>query len=345
MRLPPPPSFAAAQALAPLNQDYVGQLGAICVHFLHWCVDMFCVYITPNVTNHYIASVSACYSSINHAKRARAMVGWLASMFGYAKPVDALTLKLFYALEKGFSSGARLSLSRPQFLALKSCPKSDVFHSLLLRFLCLSGVRPVELAFLSCSSFSLSASVPKVRTGPTKFRPNGRSVDLSPDAVRVVYDLLPFCSSQSGFLVPSSRAFRLSLQLTLRRLVSSDPSSLPLFTLYCCRHFFASCLWALGVSSAWLMAQLGHRHWATSLGYVHTEDGGVPSWRDSFVSGMIPEGWFGFVPESAKLAPPLQMPGSTARWLKVVCLGGDVDASGSPGLEEGDPDDVLDGVL
>ena len=171
-----------------------------------------------------------------------------------------------------------------------------------------------ELVSLNISSFHLVAKQPFVKTMITKYRPAGRTVDLSPLAVDFSKFVLSHVKDPVGAICPSTRTFVKSLQACMRRLLTTDPSSLPMHTLYSCRHFYASYayMWKLGVSSAWLMSQLSHKNWFTTCIYVHTVDDSVPHWRDAFVGDPSHP----FLPASASQVPVLQEPGHTSNFLR-----------------------------
>ena len=180
----------------------------------------------------------------------------------------------------------------------------------LLKLLAGTNLRPQELKNLTPSCFHLKAMQPYLKTLPTKFRPNGRSVDLSPMMVGCVTWILKQISKSSGTIVPQITTFMRQLQLTMRKLITSDPEKLPMVTLYATRHYYCTRMWSLGASSAWLMDQMSHRNWKTTCIYIHGDS--VPAWRDAF-TGELPLSLE--LPLSAESAPCLQQPDKTKAWL------------------------------
>ena len=225
-------------------------------------------------------------------------------------PCYQLTWKLITGLERLFDSGGRFLISHQEYEKLKIFPKGDGFFAACIILICSTGLRPIELTMLTAPCFHFDKQ-PFVKTVKSKFRPNGRRVDLSSEALQAVRGMMSLSLTQKGRLCPQTKAFMMNLQDCLRRLLASDPSNLPMLTLYSCRHFYASNMWRLGVSSAWLMSQMSHKSWETTKVYVHTCDGKIPKWRNAFVGDPTNT----FLPLSATLAPPLDEPGATERYL------------------------------
>ena len=260
--------------------------------------------------NHYLATVCCHYESINEAKKIRSCVSWVASIYDCPRPLNGLTIKIMYALEKTFQSGGRFHLVQEDIDRLKHPPKSDDVEAHLLQLLAGTNLRPQELKNLTSSCIHTSAIQPYIKTLPTKFRPQGRCVDLSPNMVGCVTWILRQMTKSTYTIMPQSASYTKKLQMTLRRLVTKDPDKLPMVNLYATRHFWCTKMWKLGASSAWLMDQMSHRSWRTTCMYIHEDSD--KKWRDSY-SGELPP--CADIPRSAASAPCLQEPGTTKQWL------------------------------
>ena len=345
-----PPSPAARVALSAKSPEYVINLGLAWCHFLDWASSLGAVSFSSDLVNHYIAVVSSTKSSPSHAKVFRAAVTWVAAIFGFSRPLDHLSWKLVKGLESRYQSLGKFWVSGPDVAKLKVPAVGDEFDVAVLDFLAHSGIRPAEMCHLTSSCFvneSFSAPawvvqalavscpgkptpvgsgkgklsvkgsavvVPRLHTMATKFRPGGRYVDLSPIAISLVGRILSLSRSAKGApLCPQSKSFVRGLQQVFRRYLASDPSHLPQASVYSLRRWFASRLFDLGCSSFFVMAQLGHRHWETSVVYLKTTDGLPAPWRSKF-EGSFPHP---FLPASAVLAGEVQEPERLSTSLKL----------------------------
>ena len=154
--------------------------------------------------------------------------------------------------------------------------------------------------------FSSSSKVTAIlEHNATKHRPKGRRVDLSPAMVSLVKKILKNVNNDRQPILPQSQQYVKDLQHLLRRLITVDPSKLPLVTLYSTRHYFCTNMYKLGCSSAWIMAQMAHKGWETTCLYIHID--GKPSWRDVFTGDKNNDN----IPYSAITAPLLQEPSKT----------------------------------
>ena len=305
-----PPCRAAETAIAALNVEYAAQLSSMWRQLKSWCVDNCFEFLTGPVLNEFIAVVSTSYSSLSHASRARATSSWVAAMVSASRPCDAMTWKLMKAMEKVYKSGGRFLLTEVDFGRLRSAGKADKHPARFLCLVCLTGIRPCELCLLSQANFMLVGTCPVLFIGPTKYRPAGRSIDLSPLAVSVIKDILATIGNDP--LLPNTKQALKDLKQALRRILASDPVSLPMLSLYSCRHFFCTVSYQRGASSAWLMRQMGHRNWSTTCSYIHLpNEEETPQWRDSFIGKPDDP----LLPLSAVQAPLLQHPTTTKNFL------------------------------
>ena len=207
-----------------------------------------------------------------------------------------------------------MSLSWADYCKLRDAAGSHRKPASVLRVLCSTGLRPLEVCSLTPANLHLAEPEPWLSTQPTKHRPLGRRLVLSREAKEAFLAMflffpLPGCQSQS--VLPNTQSFRASLQSALRELLSADPSCLSPFSLYSCRHFYASWSYQCGVSSAFIMRQMGHKHWATTLVYLHLPGDAQVLWRAAFTGDPTSA----FVPVSAVSAPLISHPGALAGWL------------------------------
>jgi len=61
--------------------------------------------------------------------------------------------------------------------------------------------------------------------------------------------------------------------------LARDPSRLPVFQLRTAMRWFATHLYIIGFTSAYIMRQMNHKYWSTSQLYVVTYDGQPAPWR------------------------------------------------------------------
>ncbi len=111
------------------------------------------------------------------------------------------------------------------------------------------------------------------RTKYSKYAELGRNIDCAPIVSECVGKLSAFVGCGMPFYESREPLLR-----EFRCMLARDPGHVPQVSLRAVRRWCCSNLWALGVSSAWLMGFMHHTRWATTKGYVVSDK--VPRWRD-----------------------------------------------------------------
>ena len=204
-----PPSIAASVALEGLNAEYKAQLSSAWKFFCNWTTmlppsdSLF----NPSLINHYIASVCTQAGGLGKASRFRASVSWFCAMFSIDRPLDLLTWKLLKSLQKTYLSEGRFWLASSDVLKIDS---SKDRLSVLLQFLIYTGLRPLEFSLLTKASIHESS----LKTMPTKHRPEGRTIMLSPKAKELA-ELISVGLPDSALLCGSNSLVKFSKDLQL----------------------------------------------------------------------------------------------------------------------------------
>ena len=272
---------------------------------LDWAFSVFCSFcqlqgfsvVTAEVFNAFLSEVAQFQSSDALAKSARSAVCWLADLMSVPRPVNRLTFRLMHAISRCYKVGDFPCLLDADFakvrLSASSFARSPSSPLCLLNVLFCTGLRPCALHRLSASAWSGSL----LFTRNSKGFPNGVSVFV-PEALKPVLRFLSarFFNDASWF-ISSPQGFD-ELTFCLRSFLANDPKVLPSVSLRSIRSFYATHLFVSGVSSAFLMRQLGHSAWSTTSVYIRLPLGAAPIWRSACSASrsdpLIPEAAFDF---------------------------------------------------
>jgi hypothetical protein len=243
--------------------------------------------LNADLLNNFLADVAAVQSSPALGLNARAAAVWMADLNNLERPVNRLTLRLIHSITANYRTGNKLLLSVPDLNKLTSQKPSPAYD--LVALMATTGLRIFELHRLQPSNVLLNGSL--LKTNNAKGFPNGRSVFTSPLARKFIDSLTRQCACL-WYLHPHGKD---ELLAALKCVLAMDPVKLPNVSLRCLRTLYATRLFQLGVSSAFIQRQLNHYWWETSCIYIKLPNGSLPAWRAKCEAPVGHE----FVPEAA----------------------------------------------
>jgi len=258
------------------------------------------VFLTQSLFNEFLAVRCCGEKSDWMARNARASVCWVCQMFGCLSPVDKITYKLVEGKTRQSKVGGAVTLSWDQVQRVLGAVDCKAKWVLVLGLSL--ALRPGEVQAGTLSGFKDRGVF---RAVFSKWAEVGSDVELCGWAEEAKVKLAQWAVGDEWFYPVKG-----SLLTAFKVMVTDDPEKLPNLKLKMLRRWGCSNLWALGVSSAWLMAFMHHVHWETTKGYIVSPS--LVKWRDA---PEVVDGGSKWLPPSALSAPVVQQGGGLGRFV------------------------------